>query len=183
MDWIDKSIQKNINLVINRQRFINPASGINPNTMDNTPGRTYLVNGRPQDAVLWDNPPPLGMEIFGYRQTIESQMQSVSGVFDVTQGRRPVGIQAARAIVSLQEAAAIRFMHKQRMLGNAILSVAELCVENILQFYTEERVIRLQGGTQLHILGSYPDALAMPEGATPEIIHQINQMRAMFRIS
>lgn len=181
MDWMDRAIQKNIALIINRQRFINPASGLNPNQMDNTEGRVYLVNGNPRDAVLWDSPPALGHEIFGYRGVVENQIQTVSGVFDVTQGRKPAGLVAARAIASLQDAAAVRFEHKKNALSESIRAVANLCLENILQFYTEERVVRLQGGSQYRILGTYPEELHITDEMAPEEIQMIEQVRLQFK--
>lgn len=158
-DALDMRIYKNIKQIVSRQKILNPASGINKNDIDDTPSRVYLCTGRPQDAMMWDNPPPLPADVYMYRERIEDRIQIVSGIFDVTQGKKPSGIQAAKAISALQQAAQARIEEKTQSLLEAISAVAELVLQVQLQMYGDERIIRLESGESIKIVGDYPDAI------------------------
>src|SRR5690606_13445253 len=77
-------------------------------------------------------------------------METITGVHDVTQGRRPGQVTAASAIAMLQEAGQARIRDKARNLEDMIRRVGRLMVSRILQFYTPGRIIRIrgQGGAQ-----------------------------------
>jgi hypothetical protein len=75
----------------------------------------------------------------------KKDFDAISGIFDVTQGRRPVGIEAASAITELQEAAQTRLRLKVRNMEVALERMGELIVGLVQEFYTEERTIRLVG--------------------------------------
>jgi hypothetical protein len=158
-DSLDMRIYKNVKQITSRQRVLNPASGIDQEDVDDTPNKVYLCTGRPQDAMMWDTPPMLGQDVFSYREKIEDRIQVVSGIFDVTQGKKPGGIQAARAIGALQQAAAKRLDKKRASFALTTQGVGELAAPILLQFYTDERIIRLAGGEKLRIVGDYPEAL------------------------
>ena len=108
VDALDMKLYKNTSLLSNRQRFVASNSGLNVNTMDNTAGRTYKVNGDPSKAVYYDVPPQMSQATYQYRDRTEELIQTVSGVFDVTMGQRPTGITAGRAIESLKDSAETR---------------------------------------------------------------------------
>ena len=57
---------------------------------------------------------------------MNSTIQTITGVFEVTQGKRPVGIVSSQAIETLQEAAATRLYDKQIALCDALKDVQSL---------------------------------------------------------
>lgn len=180
-DAVDYLLYKNFRNIVSRQRYVDITKGLDPNRMDETPNRVMGVMGSPREAILWDVPPPLGQEVFAYRYQAEQYIQTVSGVFEVTQGKRPVGIVAARAIESLQEAAASRLYDKQLALCKALRDVAELALSIIFQFYDDDRMIRIADNRFLRITGRYPDALAIPEDAEEEEIEEIQLQRILWK--
>lgn len=118
-------------------------SGVNPKAMTNRPGS--IIYKHPGSEVKWLNPPQLPSALFTLQQMDKQDFDAVSGVFDVTQGRRPVGVEAASAILGLQEAAQTRIRQKVRNMEASIRQMGEQLVALVQQFYTEERTIRIAG--------------------------------------
>jgi hypothetical protein len=162
VDAVDLKIYKHISLLTNRQRFVSNQSGLNINTIDNTSGRTYAVNGDPTRAIFYDSPPQMPMEVYQYRDNTEMLIQTVSGVFDVTQGRRPTGITAGRAIESLKDSAETRLAAMVDTLAASLETVGNLALQIILQFYDGARLIKATDGDKdidFMIVADYPEEL------------------------
>ena len=120
-------------------------SGINPKAMTNRPG-TIIYKNRGSE-VSWLTPPQLPSALFTLQEMDKLDFESISGIHDVTQGRRPQGIEAASAITELQDAAQTRIRHKVREMEGSLRNVGKLVVSLIQQFYDDERVIRIVGKT------------------------------------
>lgn len=178
-DALDIRIYKNVKQITSRQRVLNPASGISKEDVDDTPNRIYECNGDPRNAMLWDNPPALGQDVYTYREKIEDRIQTVTGIFEVTQGQKPSGIQAARAIGALQEAGAKRLKAKQESLLATQSIVATLAAHTIKQFYTEERIVRISGEKSFKIVGDYPESILNPEAVMSMEESPLDQMGEM----
>ena len=162
VDSMDGKLHRNISLLSNRQRFVSANAGLNINTMDNTAGRTYKVNGDPTKAVYYDAPPQMNQSVFEYRDNTEMLIQTVSGVFDVTMGRRPTGITAGRAIESLKDAGETRLASILDTIAEALGEVGDLGMQDILQFFDGERIIRSTDGDKdkdFVIVADYPPEL------------------------
>lgn len=162
-DSLDMRIYKNVKQITGRQRVLNPASGINREDIDDSPSRVYLCTGRPQDAMMWDQPPALSQEVYMYREKVEDRIQLVTGMYDATQGKKPSGIQAARAVSALQGAASKRIEKKTEAVVKSDEELGDLCSRIILQYYTDERIIRLAGNIKLRVVGDYPEELRLSE--------------------
>jgi hypothetical protein len=118
-------------------------SGVNPKAMTNRPA-TIIYKNRGSE-VRWLTPPQLPAALFDLQELDKKDFDAISGVLDVTQGRRPVGIEAASAISELQEAAQTRIRFKVRIMEAAMRQLGKLMLALVQQFYTEERVIRIKG--------------------------------------
>jgi len=57
------------------------------------------------NEISWLEPPPLPQYIFNYLEVLLRLVDVVTGVQDVTEGRKPTGVTAGTAIAALQEAA------------------------------------------------------------------------------
>lgn len=79
-----------------------------------------------------------------YRQQ-QAAMETISGRFDITQGRAPRGVRAGYAIALLQQAAGGRTKDKADVLNDFIAQILRLTIEYIKEFYTEARVYRILG--------------------------------------
>ena len=118
-------------------------SGINPKAMTNRPA-TIIYKNRGSE-VQWLSPPQLPSALFELQQMDKDDFESISGIHDVSQGRRPVGIEAASAITALQEAAQTRVRAKVREMEGSLRNVGRLVVDLVQQFYDDERVVRIVG--------------------------------------
>lgn len=173
VDSLDLKITKHIALMSNRQRYISGNSGLNVNTMDNTAGRTYKVNGDPTKSVFYDAPPQMSQEVYAYRDRTELLMQTVSGVFDVTMGRKPTGITAGRAIESLKDSAETRLATVVDTLAEALAVVGDLALQVILQMYDGDRIIRSTDSDKdkdVLIVADYPENLK------PQPAYELDEM-------
>lgn len=162
-DALDLRIDKNIALTSNRQKIISAQAGVNPAVVDNTQGRVITVNGDPSRAIYYDIPPQFGSDVYGYRTNTELLIQTVSGIMDVTQGRRPTGIIAGRAIQSLKESAEVRLADTTDTAAWALSEVGALAIQIILQFFTKDRIVRATDANkddELRVIAEYPPSLA-----------------------
>jgi hypothetical protein len=118
-------------------------SGLNPKAMTTRPG-TIIFKNRGTE-VKWLQPPILPASLFQLQELDKQDFDSISGIYDVTQGKKPSGIEAASAITELQEAAQTRLRHKVRNMESGLYRMGRQIISLIQQFYTEERTIRLVG--------------------------------------
>jgi len=169
-DAMDIKIMKHLTLMTNRQRYISAQAGLNANTIDNTAGRIYIVNGDPSKTVYYDVPPALNQEIYNYRSDVEPAMQTVSGIFDVMQGRRPTGITAGRAISELKDSAETRTSNMSESVGATLKGVATKGLSIVLQFYDDEMLLKATDadeGEMYRVAADYPEELQ--NIGTPEV--------------
>lgn len=146
-DFINKrrgQTQDILRITANPPLVADANSGINPKAMTTRPGSIIYKN--PGSDVKWLVPPQLPAALFEVQQLDKQDFDSVSGIQDVTQGRKPKGIEAASAISELQEAAQTRLRLKVRNMEGSLRQLGELAVPLIQQFYTEERTVRIVGG-------------------------------------
>jgi hypothetical protein len=142
----EAQIIDNTRLMANNQWLINKAlSGLKEEdawVLDNTPGSAiWTFNG----GVERLQGVPIPEHIPRHMQELIEAMEHILGVHDVVQGRRPIGVRAASAIIALQEAANIRVRRKAKHLGAAIREIAEQSIALVMEFYDEPRKIRLSG--------------------------------------
>jgi len=175
-DALDLRIDKNIALTSNRQKIISAQAGVNPAVVDNTQGRVITVNGDPTKAIYYDIPPQFGSDVYTYRTNTELLIQTVSGIMDVTQGRRPTGIIAGRAIQSLKESAEVRLADATDTAAWALSEVGSLAIQIILQFFTKDRIVRATDANkddELRVIAEYPPSLA--KGSDVETLIQARE--------
>jgi len=129
------------NICINPPIVLDRSAGLNTQKMTNRPGQIWPVSGS-ADKIKWLMPPPIPAAAFAHIDQINKDIDSVSGVHDVTQGRKPAGITAGIAIDSLQEAAQTRIRLKSRYIDYSQKALAERMISIIWQYYQEPRNVR-----------------------------------------
>ena len=162
VDSLDMKILSHIALTANRQKLVNTQSGLNVESVDNAQGRVYGVNGDPSRAIFYDSPPSLGQEVYQYQTATELHIQAVSGIADVTMGRRPTGVTAGRAMQTLKDSADVRLEERAETLALAIERVGSILLQNILQLFDGERLIQATDGDKdpaFVVIADYPEEL------------------------
>jgi len=93
--------------------------------------------------VTFEAPPPIPGYIQNYIAQVGQFMEHITGVNDVTQGRKPGGVTSGRAIVALQEASQTRQRFKiNKEVARLTKEIGEYMVQMILTFDEEIRSIR-----------------------------------------
>ena len=141
------------NMMSNPCWIIDNNSGVEPDMITNAIGQVIVKN--PNTTVMRQDATSLPPQIFELYHTLMSLADTQSGVHDVTQGRKPAGITAATAIETLQEAAQTRVRLKERNLLVSLIRLGRLVVSDMLQNYTEPRIIQITGVDEAK--GNWPD--------------------------
>jgi len=93
--------------------------------------------------VTFESPPPIPGYIQNYIAQVGQFMENITGVNDVTQGRKPGGVTSGRAIVALQEASQTRQRFKiNKEVSRLTKEIGEYMVQMILTFDEEIKSIR-----------------------------------------
>ena len=94
-------------------------AGIAADKITNEEGAVYTIKN-PRARFERVPPQPLPQHYFTLYQQLQRNMETITGIHDITQGRRPVGITAATAISLLQEASQARIRDKAKNMEDAI---------------------------------------------------------------
>jgi len=131
------------------------------------PGENIKVN-QPDD-ITWDIPPSVPGHTLNFLEWLLRLTESVTGIHEVSQGRRPVGITAGVAIAELQEAVQTRIRYKIKKEINPFVVEIGKYIVWLLQNYDEEvMMIRDRNAKTLSYIEYNPnkkyDAQGLPEG-------------------
>lgn len=118
---------------------------VDPDSVTNEQGEIipYVATGGHMPTLMFPVQPPNAF--FKHQEEIKKDIEAVAGIYDVTQGRTPKGIQAASAIANLQEAAQTRIRLKARHLDESIRCLGRILLEHFITFYKATRFIRIFG--------------------------------------
>lgn len=147
-DMINRSlavIYDYVALMTNPTWIVDMDSGVDPDMLTNQIG--LVIPKKAGSTVVRESPPNLPPGVFNFYTLMRQLFDSQTGIHDVTQGRKPVGITAAEAISTMMEAAQTRLRLKERQLQVALRQMGFMVVSRILQFYTAPRVIKISGST------------------------------------
>ena len=151
------SIQKNINkalqnitdysrLVANPWVVTEDNNGVDPSRLTNKFACVIRTKEGKMGTIRREMPPAMPQYFTDYYQLLLRSAESVSGMSDLTQGRRGAGDPtAATAIEALQEAAHTRVRLQERNLQVSLSQLGRMIVSLMMQFYREPRVAKITG--------------------------------------
>lgn len=143
---LNNQIIDNAKNTANMQWVLDKNSGIGQGVLTNRPG--LVVRKNPGTEVRRDTPPSMPVYVRETVEVLKQDMETISGVHEVTQGVRPTGIQAGNAILALQEAGQSRIRLKIKIMEGALAEVAKMWYSRMKQFWLQERFIRVASQTQ-----------------------------------
>jgi len=142
----ESSIIDNTRLMSNNQWLVNKSlSGLDETDaqmLDNTPGSAIFTHGGGVERIQGASIPA---HIPAHLESLIFWLEQILGVHDVVQGRQPEGVRAASAIIALQEASNIRVKEKANHLEAGIREISEQAVALMLEYYEEDRMVRVAG--------------------------------------
>lgn len=150
LEPLQRSINERRRQIIDNMRILgNPpiladkSAGLEEDIILGAPGEIISINDG--SRVSWLQPPAMPQGIFQLQQMDKSDMETVSGMFDVVQGRTPTGIEAAAAIAELQEAAQIRVRDSVALMEDSMEQLGQVLLDLIQSNYTERKALMLLG--------------------------------------
>lgn len=147
--YIDKTV---------RPTLIMPATaGIEDHMISNLPGQKWRpINHIVSQYIRYMDVPSLPRDFYVYIELLLRLVDNITGIQDVTEGRKPKGISAASAIIALQEKAQTMFREKIRNYDLALEEKGRMWISLMQNWYTEERKARLSGKA-LETIGQFGD--------------------------
>jgi hypothetical protein len=137
---LTNQIIDNAKLTANMIWVIDKNSGIGKGQLTNRPG--LIIRKNPGTSVERQVPPPMPNYVREMIETLKNDIEIISGVHDVTQGRNPGSITAAAAIVALQEAAQARIRIKVKLMEHALMELGYVWYNRIRQYWLTSRSVR-----------------------------------------
>ena len=142
----EAQIIDNTRLMSNAQWVVNKVlSGMKEEDawiFDNRPGEAIFTHNGGVDRLIGA---PIPAHIPEHMERLIFSMEQILGIHDVVQGRRPVGVRAASAIIALQESANVRVREKSRNMEQTLQEIADQANWLVLEHYEEPRHMRVAG--------------------------------------
>lgn len=132
----------NAKLTANMPWLIDKNSGIGKGQLTNRPG--LIIRKNPGSEVKRLQPPAMPNYVGDMVQTLKGDIEIISGIHDVTQGRKPGSISAASAIIALQEAAQARVRLKVKIMEQTLSDLGQMWYNRIRQFWLTNRYVRFE---------------------------------------
>lgn len=134
----------NIKLAINRMYIVDRNADIDPNMLINEPGGAIYTNFI--DGIKELNTSDVTGQAFTEAKIITDDIQNAHGIYDYSKGATPRQRETATGILSLQEAANIRFkMMIMTMARNLLGKGSEMVVDLNQQYLPRGKEFRLTG--------------------------------------
>src|SRR5574343_672367 len=121
--------------------------GIKRDDVNNLPGRIWEPVAALSQFIRWVQMPPLPADSLNFINLCLRLVEIVTGLSDVSEGRKPTGITAGVAIAQLQEKAQVIIREKVRNNDVYIETQGRMFISLGQNRYTEERKLTYQGAT------------------------------------
>lgn len=139
---VDYAQYQNLLLNGNSGWMLDNNSGVDHSTLTNDPG--IIIEKNQGTEVSRIQPGIVSPELQNRKMNDQSDMEVISGINEITQGRRPTGVTAAAAIQSLQDQSVGRMRLKSRNLDEYTMPrLGKLIMSRILKYWTVERKLRV----------------------------------------
>jgi len=111
--------------------------------LNDAPG--LLVKLKPGRTLRRESAPALPGSVFQMIQWIQQTMENLTGLTDVTQGKRPVGLVSSNAIEALNLSAQTLIRYQARKFEAFLERVGKRMISRIFQFWTSDRMLYTLG--------------------------------------
>lgn len=132
----------NAKLTANMPWVIDKNAGIGKGQLTNRPG--LIIRKNPGSEVKRLQPLPMPNYVAEMVDTLKRDVEIISGIHDVTQGRKPGSVSAASAIIALQEAAQARIRLKVKLMEQTLGEIGQMWYNRIKQFWIVNRYVRFE---------------------------------------
>jgi len=139
MDWMEL---QGLRLNANSGWVVDEESGVDQNTLTNEQG--IVVKKKAGTEVQRLSPGQVSPQFEARKNYDRQAIEIISGINEASQGRRPTGVTAARAIEALQQQSIGRIRLKTNTLAQySMLRLGWLTASRILKYWSSERQLRI----------------------------------------
>lgn len=139
---MDNAEYESLHLTSNPGWVIESDCGVNPETITNKRGKVYVINKGSQFRRL--EPGQTSPQLVARKQSDQQFMEIITGMNEASQGRRPGGITAAKAIERLQQQTNGRIRLKSSALAlYSMPRLGRLVASRNAKYWTTERFMRV----------------------------------------
>lgn len=138
---ISNAIIENAELMGNPIWILDKNCGVEKNSITNRKG--LIIRKTPGTEVRRDAPPSIPIYVSNMLDKLYSDMENISGVYDVLRGNRIGSITASSAIQSLNEQAQGRIKLKVQKLESMISELGGMWLSRVQQFWETKRTLRV----------------------------------------
>ena len=124
---------------------VDESTGLREDQLGNQPGEIWFTKPGTWQRLNWLSGSPPPAELYNYLSTLERAADLVTGSFDVTRGVNPSGVTAARALVTLQQAANIRIRSRLIEFEASLRLAGKLIASRVQQFWPTRTTLRIAG--------------------------------------
>lgn len=121
--------------------------GVARKDVTTNPGRIWEPNAALAQFIRWVQVPPLPADYTAFVQLMMRLIEIVTGVSDVSEGRKPTGVTAGYAIATLQEKAQVIYREKIRNGDIYLEEQGRMFISLGQNWYTESRKLIYEGAT------------------------------------
>lgn len=133
---------QNLRLNANSGWVLDDNSGVDETTLTNDPG--IVLRKKAGTEVRRLEPGQVSPQLAMKQTEHRSNIQDISGITEVAQGKRPTGISAAAAISALQEQSIGRIRLKSRMLEEyTMLRLGQIVAGFIVKYWDKPRMLKV----------------------------------------
>ena len=137
---IEKAVKMNNNIWIGDRDALEKKEWAD---LNDAPG--LLVKVKPGRTLKRESAPALPGSVFQMIQWLVNTIETLTGLVDVTQGKRPVGLVSASALESLNLAAQTLIRYQARKFEAFLERVGKRMIARIFQFYDSDRIMHMLG--------------------------------------
>ena len=146
IDRIQNAITENSLETISNRFFIRDAASINEKEFMDHSNKLVHVAGELDEAnVRHIDVPDINGNYITILDNYVQELKEISGNRDVSNGGTASGVTAASAIAAMQEAGSKLSRDMIKASYRAFTKICEMVLENVRQFYTEQRTFRITG--------------------------------------
>jgi hypothetical protein len=137
---LTNQIIDNAKLTANMPWVVDKNSGIGKGELSNRPG--LVIRKNPGSYIERMQPPQMPMYVRETIEILKKDMEVISGIHEVTQGRKPGSVTAGNAIQALLEAGQARIRLKVKIMETALEEILNMWYNRNKQFWLTTRQIR-----------------------------------------
>ncbi|WP_339188352.1 hypothetical protein MKX33_00585 [Paenibacillus sp. FSL R5-0490] len=141
---IDDQIRINARLTGNPQRWVNTASGVDPDKVTNEGGLVIPTDMTGEQSMGFFDPPGMPSYIIERRNlSLTTERQLVTRFGDQQTGVKQQGVDTATEALAIQQGANAGVTHKKMLLEETLSDMFEYILELCMEYWDEEQAFRV----------------------------------------